>query len=265
MRRRLALALCSALVAAPVARAAELQSVDPSLFSGLHWRGIGPFRGGRALAVAGVSGEPGVFYFGAAAGGVWKTQDSGARWKPVFDSQPISSIGAIAVAPSNHNIVYVGTGEGALRGNITFGDGIYKSEDAGKSWKNIGLHDTRQIGALIVDPKNPDIVLVAALGHAFGSNEARGIFRSINGGKTWTKTLYKDKDTGAIPTSSLLRFGKCAASPGISPAVAPAAACIVPRMAGRRGNSSKATACPAAFSGASTWRLRRLIPSAFMP
>ena len=198
MRRRLALALCSALVAAPFARAAELQSVDPSLFSGLHWRGIGPFRGGRALAVAGVSGEPGVFYFGAAAGGVWKTQDSGARWKPVFDSQPISSIGAIAVAPSNHNIVYVGTGEGALRGNITFGDGIYKSEDAGKSWKNIGLHDTRQIGALIVDPKNPDIVLVAALGHAFGSNEARGIFRSIDGGKTWTKTLYKDKDTGAI-------------------------------------------------------------------
>ena len=172
--------------------------VSESLFKSMHWRGIGPYRGGRALAVAGVTGEPGVFYFGAAAGGVWKTIDSGATWKPIFDSQPISSIGAIAVAPSNHEIIYVGTGEGALRGNITYGDGIYKSSDGGKSWANIGLRDSRQIGALIVDPKNPDIVLVAAIGHAFGPNAERGVFRTIDGGKTWKKVLYKDDNTGAI-------------------------------------------------------------------
>jgi len=204
---RLALALCTALSATPLATAAELQSVDPSLFSAMHWRGIGPYRGGRALAVTGVTGEPGLFYFGAAAGGVWKTIDSGATWKPIFDSQPNSSIGGIVVAPSNHNIVYVGTGEGALRGNITYGDGVYKSTDAGKTWTNIGLRDTRQIGVIIVDPHNPDIVLVAALGHAFGPNTERGIFRTTDGGKTWNKVLYKDDTTGAIdvtfdPTNS---------------------------------------------------------------
>jgi len=172
--------------------------IDPALFSDMHWRGIGPYRGGRALAVAGVPGEQGVFYFGAAAGGVWKTTDFGATWKPIFDSQKIASIGAIAVAPSNHNVVYVGTGEGALRGNITFGDGVYKSTDAGKTWTNIGLHDTRQIGALIIDPNNPDIVLVAAIGHAFGSNAERGVFRTIDGGKSWAKVLYKNDKTGAI-------------------------------------------------------------------
>ncbi|MEO5623911.1 MAG: hypothetical protein ABIO74_08950 [Dokdonella sp.] len=172
--------------------------IEPALFNAMRWRGIGPYRGGRALAVSGVSGEPGTFYFGSVAGGVWKTMDSGATWKPIFDGQPISSIGALAVASSNHDVIYVGTGEGALRGNITFGDGVYKSTDAGKSWINVGLRDTRQIGALIVDPKNPDIVLVAAIGHAFGPNAERGVFRSTNGGKTWNKVLYKDENTGAI-------------------------------------------------------------------
>lgn len=170
---------------------------DP-LYQAMHWRGIGPFRGGRALAVEGVSGEPGLYYFGAAAGGVWKTTDSGATWNPIFDSQPISSIGAIAVAPSNHDIIYVGSGEGALRGNITVGNGVYKSGDGGKTWTHIGLSDSRQIGALIVDPHNPDIVLVAAIGHAFGPNAERGVFRSADGGKTWNKVLYRDDNTGAI-------------------------------------------------------------------
>ena len=174
------------------------QPIDPALFKAMRWRGIGPYRGGRALAVTGVSGEPGVFYFGAAAGGVWKTIDSGATWRPVFDEQSIASIGAIAVAPSNHDIVYVGSGEGALRGNITYGDGVYKSTDAGKTWTNIGLRDTRQIGALIVDPKDPNVVLVAAIGHAFGPNAERGVFRSNDGGKTWKKVLYQDDNTGAI-------------------------------------------------------------------
>ena len=173
-------------------------SLDPALFKALHWRGIGPYRGGRALAVTGVSGVPGLFYFGAVAGGVWKTTDSGATWTPIFDSMPMSSIGAIAVAPSNHDVIYVGSGEGALRGNITYGDGVYKSTDGGKTWSNIGLKDSRQIGALIVDPNNPDIVLVAAIGHAFGPNSERGVFRTTDGGKTWNKVLYKDENTGAI-------------------------------------------------------------------
>ena len=191
---RLTAALLLTLALTPAAAA----QIDPSLFSAMQWRNIGPFRGGRALAVTGVPGEPNIFYFGAAAGGVWKTTDFGATWKPIFDAEKISSIGAVEVAPSNHNILYVGTGEGALRGNITFGDGVYKSTDAGKTWSNIGLHDTRQIGALIIDPNNPDIVLVAAIGHAFGPNSERGIFRTTDGGKTWTKTLYKDDNTGAI-------------------------------------------------------------------
>jgi photosystem II stability/assembly factor-like uncharacterized protein len=185
----------------PAARAAEptpvpVGALDEKLFRGMQWRQVGPFRGGRALAIEGVPGEPGTFYFGAVAGGVWKTLDGGANWAPLFDKESISSIGAIAVAPSDHNVIYVGTGEAAVRGNISYGAGVYKSVDAGKTWKNIGLKDSRHIGALIVDPKNPDIVLVAALGHIFGQNQERGIFRTIDGGKTWTKVLSKDQDTG---------------------------------------------------------------------
>jgi photosystem II stability/assembly factor-like uncharacterized protein len=204
-RRWLAPSLLALTLAAGAALAAPTPQttpaagpVDPSLFKALHWRGIGPYRGGRALAVTGVSGEPGLFYFGAAAGGVWKTINSGANWSPIFDAEPIASIGAIAVAPSNHDVIYVGTGEGALRGDITYGDGVYKSVDGGKTWANVGLKDSRQIGALIVDPNNPDIVLVAAIGHAFGPNSERGVFRTTDGGKTWNKVLYKDADTGAI-------------------------------------------------------------------
>ncbi|MEO8742636.1 MAG: hypothetical protein ABI365_05530, partial [Lysobacteraceae bacterium] len=196
----MALAASAALAATPHAGASQTSasSVNPALFKAMQWRGIGPYRGGRALAVTGVSGEPGLYYFGAVAGGVWKTTDSGATWTPIFDSIPMSSIGAIAVAPSNHKIIYVGTGEGALRGNITYGDGVYKSTDSGKTWANIGLKDSRQIGALIVDPNNPDIVLVAAIGHAFGPNTERGVFRTTDGGKIWNKVLYKDDNTGAI-------------------------------------------------------------------
>jgi photosystem II stability/assembly factor-like uncharacterized protein len=195
--RRLAFAAMTLAALCPVLAAAD-PTVDPALYKGLHWRNIGPFRGGRALAVTGVAGESGLFYFGAASGGVWKSTDSGASWKPLFDKQPIASIGAIAVAPSDHNVIYVGTGEGALRGDITYGNGVYKSTDAGKTWSHVGLDDTRQIGALIVDPNNPDIVLVAAIGHAFGPNSERGVFRTTDGGKTWSKVLYKDENTGAI-------------------------------------------------------------------
>ncbi|HEY3811982.1 MAG TPA: hypothetical protein VGL66_02070 [Caulobacteraceae bacterium] len=200
------LALATAAAAAPARKTAPSPAsppaatvkVDPAVYSGLHWRGIGPYRGGRAIAVSGVEGQPGVYYFGGVAGGVWKSTDSGATWKPIFDSVDESSIGALAVAPSNPNVIYVGSGEGALRGNITWGNGVYKSTDAGKTWTHIGLEDTRQIGAVIVDPTNPDIVMVAALGHAFGPNSERGVFRSADGGKSWTKVLYRDDHTGAI-------------------------------------------------------------------
>src|SRR2546421_2948198 len=172
--------------------------IDEKLFNGMRWRQVGPFRGGRALAIEGVAGEPDTYYFGAVAGGVWKTTDGGANWTPLFDKQPISSIGAIAVAPSDHNMICAGTGEAAIRGNSTYGTGVFKSIDGGKTWENVGLKDSRQIGALIVDPRNENVVLVAALGHAFGPNAERGIFRTADGGKTWTKVVSKDENTGGI-------------------------------------------------------------------
>ncbi len=193
--------LCAAAFAVsptPSPSPSPASAIDEKLFKGMQWRQVGPFRGGRALAIEGVVGEPDTYYFGAVAGGVWKTTDGGANWAPLFDKEAISSIGAIAVAPSDHNVVYAGTGEAAMRGNVTYGVGVYKSIDAGKTWKNVGLKDTRQIGALIVDPKNADVVLVAAFGHAFGPNNERGIFRTTDGGKTWAKVLGKDENTGGI-------------------------------------------------------------------
>jgi photosystem II stability/assembly factor-like uncharacterized protein len=174
------------------------QALDASLFKAMKWRLIGPFRGGRVLAVTGVPSEPNTYYFGAVSGGVWKTPNGGLTWAPLFDHEAVSSIGAVAVAPSDPNVVYVGTGEACIRGNISHGDGVYKSTDGGKTWKNIGLKDTQTIGKVVVNPHNPDVVLVAALGHAYGPNTERGIFRSADGGQTWAKVLYKDQDTGGI-------------------------------------------------------------------
>ncbi|MGD0694191.1 MAG: glycosyl hydrolase [Terriglobia bacterium] len=174
------------------------QQSSESLFKGMKWRLVGPFRGGRVLAVAGVPGDPMTYYFGAAAGGVWKSTNGGVDWTPLFDKEPVQSIGAIAVADSDPNIIFVGTGEACIRGDISFGDGVYKSLDAGRTWTNVGLKDSRHIGKVIVDPRNPDIVFVAALGHAYGPNAQRGVFRSTDGGKTWEKVLYKDEKTGAI-------------------------------------------------------------------
>jgi photosystem II stability/assembly factor-like uncharacterized protein len=158
-------------------------------------------RGGRALAVSGVPGNPDVYYFGAVAGGVWKTTNGGENWTPMTDSTDIRSVGAIAVAPSDPNVIYVGTGESCIRGDVSYGDGMWKSTDAGKTWMHIGLEDTHHIARIAVDPRNADVVLVAALGHAFGPNAERGIFRSTDGGKTWTKSLFKDDKTGAIDIS----------------------------------------------------------------
>jgi photosystem II stability/assembly factor-like uncharacterized protein len=164
----------------------------------MKWRLVGPFRGGRVEAVAGIPGNSQVFYMGAVDGGVWKTTNAGRTWKPISDKAGIESIGAIAVAPSDPNVIYVGTGEPSLRGDITYGNGMWKSTDGGKTWTHIGLLDTRHIATILVDPHNPNLVLVAAIGHAFGPNAQRGVFRSTNGGKTWTKVLYKDDKTGAV-------------------------------------------------------------------
>lgn len=170
----------------------------PSAFSGLTWRNIGPFRGGRVAAATGVPGRPNEFYFGSVNGGVWKSIDAGHVWTPMFDAQAVASIGAIAVAPSAPDVVYVGSGESSLRDSVGYGNGMYKSVDAGKSWTHIGLDDTQHIGKIAVDPRNPDIVFVAAIGHLYAPNPDRGVFRSTNGGHTWTKVLFKNNDVGAI-------------------------------------------------------------------
>lgn len=172
---------------------------DSSLFHAMQWRMIGPYRGGRVTAVAGVPSQPHVYYFGATGGGVWKTVDGGMTWQAVTDSTRMAgSIGAIAVAPSDPNVVYVGTGEEPPRGNVSPGNGMWKSTDAGKTWTRIGLEDAGQIAHLHVHPTDPDVVSAAVLGHIFGPNETRGVFRSVDGGKTWEKTLYRDEHTGAV-------------------------------------------------------------------
>ncbi|MCU1287152.1 MAG: hypothetical protein JWO13_3502 [Acidobacteriales bacterium] len=184
------------------------QQVNPSLFSEMRWRLAGPFRGGRSLTAVGVKGNPSTFYFGAVGGGVWKTTDAGNTWAPIFDSQPIASIGALEVAPSDPNVIYVGSGEADMRDDITYGNGVYKSTDGGQTWSNIGLRDSRQIGRIIVDPKNADVVYVAALGHAYGANTERGVFRSTDGGKNWSRVLFKDENTGAIDIAFDLQDSK---------------------------------------------------------
>jgi photosystem II stability/assembly factor-like uncharacterized protein len=174
------------------------QTLDDNGLKGMKWRQIGPFRGGRALAGTGIAGDPMTYYFGSVAGGVWKTTNAGLTWTPMSDKTGIMSVGAIAVAPSDPNVIYVGTGESCWRGNISYGDGMYKSVDGGKTWSHIGLEDTRHISKVIVHPANPDVLFVAAMGHAYGPNDWRGVFRSSDGGKTWKKVLYKDDKTGAI-------------------------------------------------------------------
>ena len=186
------------LSSAVLCLAAPLLAQTPdNLFDGLRWRMIGPFRGGRAITATGVPGDPTTFYFGAVGGGIWKTTDGGLMWKPVFDDQHVASIGAIAVAPSDPNVIYAGTGEADIRSSLSAGDGIYKSTDAGKTWRNMGLRDSKQIGRILVHPKNPDIVYVAVLGHAYGPNPDRGVFRSTDGGQSWQRVLDKGPDIGA--------------------------------------------------------------------
>ncbi len=184
------LALCS------LAAMASAQQYSPALYQDMRWRLIGPFRGGRTRAATGVPSQPNVFYVGQVNGGVWKSDDYGRTWNPIFDDQPTQSVGAIAVALSDPNIVYVASGEGLQRPDLSVGDGIYKSTDAGKTWTHLGLRDSQQIPALVIDPRDPNRIFAAVLGHPYGPNEERGIFRSNDGGQTWEKILYKDENTG---------------------------------------------------------------------
>jgi photosystem II stability/assembly factor-like uncharacterized protein len=180
------------------AAAPQPPSADPGAFAGLRFRNLGPFRGGRVGAVTGVPGQPQLYYMGATGGGVWKTEDGGASWRNISDGFfKTGSVGAIAVSASDPNVIYVGMGEDTIRGNVSRGDGVYRSTDAGRTWTHVGLDDTQQITRVRVDPTNPDIAYVAALGHVWGPNEVRGIFRTEDGGKSWKKVLYVDDKTGA--------------------------------------------------------------------
>src|SRR5579862_5371866 len=194
------LLLLSAILAAMPAAAQRGPSggaPDPALYSSLRYRYIGP-PGNRTDAVAGIPGDPSIYYAGAASGGIWKTTDGGLHWQPVFDDQPVSSIGSLAVAPSDPNLVWAGTGETFLRSHISMGWGIFKSADAGKTWQRMGLEKTGRIGRIVIDPRDPNIVFAAALGHTYAPQQERGLYRTADGGKTWTKVLFADANSGAI-------------------------------------------------------------------
>jgi len=188
--------LLAALVSFVVLATAAAQPIPTELYSGLKWRLIGPFRGGRVVAVAGFPGSSTTFYFGSVGGGIWQTTDAGMVWKPIFDGQAIASIGALVVAPSDPKVIYAGTGESDIRSNLSSGDGVYKSSDGGQSWTNIGLRDSRQISKIVVDPQNANFVYVAAFGHAYAPNSERGVYKSTDGGSTWTKVLDQGPDIG---------------------------------------------------------------------
>src|SRR5258708_24987405 len=175
---------------------AAARQIDPSAYSSLHYRYLGP-PGNRAIAVTGIPGDPSTYYVGAASGGIWKTTDGGVHWKAIFDDQPAASIGALALASSDPNIVWAGTGETFIRSHISMGWAIFKSENAGKTWTSMGLEKTGRIGRIVVDPRNPNIVLAAALGHSYGPQQERGIYRTSDGGKTWSRVLFVDENTGA--------------------------------------------------------------------
>ncbi|MGH9478948.1 MAG: WD40/YVTN/BNR-like repeat-containing protein, partial [Terriglobales bacterium] len=182
-----------------MAAAAAGQTVNPSFYAGMRWRLVGPFRAGRISAVEGIAGNPAVYYIGNPGGGVDKSTSGGEVWTPIFDATGQDSIGAIAVAPSDPKILYVGTGDvDNVGGSVNQGDGVWKSTDAGAHWRHLGLDDSHHISAIVVDPHNPDLVLVAALGHTYAANPMRGIYRSTDGGTTWQQVLYKGPEVGAI-------------------------------------------------------------------
>src|SRR2546421_5486019 len=187
-----------ALSVAGLESAIQAQQYDPALFAEMRWRQIGPFRGGRTVAAVGVPGRPAVLYIGVNNGGVWRSRDYGRTWTPLFDDQPTGSIGAIAIAPSDPRTIYVGSGEGLQRPDLSVGDGIYKSTDGGATWRHVGLADGLQIPAVMVDPRDPNRVFAAGLGSPYGPSGERGVYRSPGGGDTWQRGLGKDENTGAV-------------------------------------------------------------------
>ncbi len=191
----LLIAACASVVSAQ--RAGDMQTIDPSFYQELRYRLVGPFRAGRTVGGVGVPSQPGVFLVGANNGGVWKTDDYGRTWHPIFDAAPTGSIGDVAVASSNPEVIYIGSGEGLHRPDLGVGDGIFKSTDGGRTWRHVGLSDVQQVGRIVVHPTNPDIVLVAGMGHPYGPNDERGVFRTADGGRTWNKALFVDRNTGA--------------------------------------------------------------------
>ncbi len=193
---RIRLSLLCLMLAVPAIFHAQTQQVSTKALTEMRWRSVGPFRGGRTRANSGVPSQPNVFYIGAVNGGVWKTTDYGRTWQPIFDQEPTGSVGAIVVSPSDPNIVYVGSGEGLQRPDLSVGNGIYKSTDAGKTWTHLGLRDGQQIAQMAIDPHNPDRLFVAVAGHPYGPNPERGIYRSTDGGKTFDKVLYKNENIG---------------------------------------------------------------------
>jgi photosystem II stability/assembly factor-like uncharacterized protein len=191
--RAVLIALASGLLVSSVSGQA-----DPASYGCLRWRCIGPHRGGRTVGAVGIAEQPNTFFIGVNNGGVWKTTDAGRTWVPIFDDQPTGSIGAIALAPSRPDVLYVGSGEGLQRPDLSTGNGMYRSDDGGRTWRHLGLDDAQQIAAILVDPRDPERVFVAALGHPYGPNEQRGVFRSRDGGAHWERVLYRDPDTGAV-------------------------------------------------------------------
>jgi photosystem II stability/assembly factor-like uncharacterized protein len=191
------LLLSAVATAASAQRVIDAPSIDPTLYQELRYRLIGPFRAGRTVGAVGVSSQPGVFYAGVNNGGVWKTDDYGRRWQPIFDSAPTGSIGDIAVAPSSPDVIYVGSGEGLHRPDLGTGDGIFKSSDGGRTWQHVGLTDVQQVGRIVVHPADPNTLFVAGMGHPYGPNDERGVFRTTDGGRTWQKVLFVDRNTGA--------------------------------------------------------------------
>jgi photosystem II stability/assembly factor-like uncharacterized protein len=199
------------MFAVTIALACAIPQIDPASYECLRWRCIGPFRAGRTVAGDGIAAQPNTFFVGANNGGVWKTNDAGRTWRPIFDGAESGSVGAIAVAPSNPDVIWVGSGEGLQRPDLSTGNGVHRSDDGGRTWTDRGLHEAQQIAAVLVDPKDPERVFVAALGHPYGPNEQRGVFRSRDGGKHWDRVLWRDADTGAIalafdPTDSNVLF-----------------------------------------------------------
>src|SRR5258708_2958199 len=195
MSQRMISSLLTAACLASGAALAQPPQIGSDVLSQLRYRYIGPV-GNRVIAAASIPGDPNIYYVGAASGGIFKTTDAGVHWDPIFDGQPVSSVGSLAIAASHPNVVWAGTGETFIRSHISVGAGIYKSVDAGKTWALMGLEKTGRIGRVLVDPRNPDIVVACALGHAFGPQPERGVFRTTDGGKNWERALFVDENTG---------------------------------------------------------------------